>query len=113
MLYIPIGLIFFLAFWFLFALLVGLIQIGILQYVFESMGISRRYLLAVENPAESDEEVVYRGLTGMLWKRDYGAHYQSSTPGIQVVSTGELGPTWDDARFWLLAKSEKRALKSG
>jgi len=31
MLYIPIGLIFFLAFWFLFALLVGLIQIGILQ----------------------------------------------------------------------------------
>lgn len=47
MLYIPIGLIFFLAFWFLFALLVGLIQIGILQYVFESMGISRRYLLAL------------------------------------------------------------------
>jgi len=47
MFYIPIGLIFFLAFWFLFALLVGLIQIGILQYVFESMGISRRYLLAL------------------------------------------------------------------
>jgi len=36
-----------LAFWFLFALLVGLIQIGILQYVFESMGISRRYLLVL------------------------------------------------------------------
>lgn len=47
MLYIPIGLIFFLAFWFLFALLVGLIQIGILQYVFESMGVNRRYLLAL------------------------------------------------------------------
>jgi uncharacterized membrane protein len=46
MLYIPIGLVFFLAFWFLFAVLVGLIQIGILQYVFESMGVSRRYLLA-------------------------------------------------------------------
>ena len=47
MLYIPIGLVFFLAFWFLFALLVGLIQIGILQYVFESMGVSRRYMLAL------------------------------------------------------------------
>ena len=47
MLYIPISLVFFLAFWFLFALLVGLIQIGILQYVFESMGVSRRYMLAL------------------------------------------------------------------
>jgi uncharacterized membrane protein len=47
MFYVPIGLIFFLAFWFLLAVLVGLIQIGILQYVFESMGISRRYFLAL------------------------------------------------------------------
>lgn len=47
MLYVPLGLVFFLAFWFLFALLVGLIQIGILQYVFESMGVSRRYMLAL------------------------------------------------------------------
>jgi len=38
MFYGPITLIFFLAFWVLLALLVGLIQIGILQYVFESMG---------------------------------------------------------------------------
>ena len=47
MLYIPIALVFFLAFLFLFAVLVGLIQIGILQYVFESTGVSRRYLLAL------------------------------------------------------------------
>jgi uncharacterized membrane protein len=47
MFYVPITLIFFVAFWFLFALLVALIQIGILQYVFESMGINRRYLLAL------------------------------------------------------------------
>ena len=47
MFYVPIGLIFFLAFWLLLALLVGLIQIGILQYVFESMGIGRRYFLAL------------------------------------------------------------------
>jgi len=47
MFYIPIGLLFFVAFWFLLALLVGLIQIGILQYVFESMGVSRRYMLTL------------------------------------------------------------------
>jgi uncharacterized membrane protein len=47
MFYIPLGLLFFLAFWFLFALVVGLIQIGLLQYVFESMGVSRRYMLAL------------------------------------------------------------------
>ncbi|HVV70860.1 MAG TPA: DUF1614 domain-containing protein [Verrucomicrobiae bacterium] len=47
MFYIPIGLLLFLAFWFLLGLLVALIQIGILGYVFESMGVSRRYLLAL------------------------------------------------------------------
>lgn len=47
MFYTPIGLLFLVAFWFLFAVLVGLIEIGILQYVFESMGINRRYMLAL------------------------------------------------------------------
>jgi uncharacterized membrane protein len=42
--YIPVGLPFFLAIWFLVALLATLIQIGVLQYVFESMGVSRRYM---------------------------------------------------------------------
>lgn len=47
MLYSPIAFLFFLAFWFLFAVLVALVEIGILQYVFESMGISRRYMLGL------------------------------------------------------------------
>ena len=45
--YIPIGLPFFLAFWFLFGLLVLLIQIGVLEYVFESMGVNRRYMFSL------------------------------------------------------------------
>jgi uncharacterized membrane protein len=45
--YIPIGLPFFLAFWVLFGLLVLLIQIGILEYVFESMGVNRRYMFSL------------------------------------------------------------------
>jgi len=47
MLYFPIGWMFLLLFWFLLALLMGLIQIGILEYVFESMGVGRRYMVAL------------------------------------------------------------------
>lgn len=47
MFYVPIGLIFFLAFWFLLVLLLALIQIGILEFVFESMGFNRRYLMGL------------------------------------------------------------------
>ena len=45
--YFPIALPFFVAFWLLFGVLVVLIQIGILQYVFESMGVSRRYMFSL------------------------------------------------------------------
>ncbi len=45
--YIPIALPFFVLFWLLFGLVVALIQIGILQYVFESMGVSRRYMFSL------------------------------------------------------------------
>lgn len=47
MLYTPIGFLLFVAFWFLVAFLVTLVEIGILQYVFESMGVNRRYMLAL------------------------------------------------------------------
>jgi uncharacterized membrane protein len=47
MFFTPIALVFFLAFWFLFALLVVLVEIGILQYVFESLGVNRRYMMAL------------------------------------------------------------------
>lgn len=42
--YLPVALPFFLIFWFLAAVLIGLIQIGILRYVFERMGVPPRYL---------------------------------------------------------------------
>src|SRR5262252_2453606 len=45
--YIPLALPFFVLFWVLFVLLVAMIQIGILQYVFESMGVSRRYMFTL------------------------------------------------------------------
>ncbi len=45
--YIPISAVFFVAIWFLFAVVVTVIEIGILQYAFESMGVNRRYMFAL------------------------------------------------------------------
>jgi uncharacterized membrane protein len=45
--YVPIGIPFYLAFWFLFAVVVALIEIGVLQFVFQSMGVSRRYMFSL------------------------------------------------------------------
>jgi uncharacterized membrane protein len=45
--YLPITLPFFLLFWVLVAFLLGLIQIGILQHVFDSMGLDRRYMFSL------------------------------------------------------------------
>jgi uncharacterized membrane protein len=45
--YLPISSPFFLAFWLLVGSLVALIQIGILQYAFESLGVNRRYLFSL------------------------------------------------------------------
>jgi uncharacterized membrane protein len=45
--YTPSGLPFAVAYWLLFGLLVALIEIGVLQYVFESMGVNRRYMFTL------------------------------------------------------------------
>jgi uncharacterized membrane protein len=45
--YIPIDLPLFVAFWLLFGILVAFVEIGILQYVFESMGVNRRYMFSL------------------------------------------------------------------
>lgn len=45
--YLPLRWPVFATFWFLFAAVVVLIQIGILRYVFESMGINRRYMFTL------------------------------------------------------------------
>ena len=44
--YIPLALPFFMALVFLFAFLIVLIEIGILEYAYEQIGVSRRYMFA-------------------------------------------------------------------
>lgn len=45
--YIPLTLPFFLALVFLFALLIVLIEINILEYAYEQIGVNRRYMFAL------------------------------------------------------------------
>jgi uncharacterized membrane protein len=45
--YVPLAWPFFLAFWGLFAILIVLIEIGVLQFVFQTMGVSRRYMFSL------------------------------------------------------------------
>jgi pseudaminic acid biosynthesis-associated methylase len=67
---------------------------------------ARRYLLAIEYRADTDTAVDYRDHADMLWKRDYGAHYQRLFPELELIDEGDL--TAEDGfasdHYWLLKK---------
>lgn len=63
---------------------------------------SADYVLAVEYAAEKTEEVKYRGMDGLLWRRNYGALYQEH--GLRLVKEWDAGPGFDNCQAWLLTK---------
>lgn len=68
---------------------------------------SRRYVLCGEYAAETLTEVPYRGQSGALWKRDFGALYQQLFPELVLRKTGFLAREeggWDDVTYWILEK---------
>lgn len=60
------------------------------------------YVLAIEYASDKEEEVTYRGHSGMLWKRPYGELYQAL--GLKLVETGDAGEGFDNCQYWLLLK---------
>lgn len=66
---------------------------------------SAGHVLAVEYPAHEEQEVVYRGHAGKLWKRDYGRLYQDL--GLRLAETGQVDARdgFDDCAYWLLEKA--------
>lgn len=62
---------------------------------------SRRYVLAVEYAADKEEEVIYRGHRGVLWKRPFGKLYQDL--GLRLVSEG-VAEGFDQCTYWLLER---------
>ena len=69
--------------------------------------VARRYLLTIEYFATEPEEKTYRGESGLLFKRDFGAFWLELFPTLRVIDYGFF---WkhttglDNLTWWLLAK---------
>jgi pseudaminic acid biosynthesis-associated methylase len=57
----------------------------------ELVRVSSRYVLAIEYGSATDEMIVYRGRTNMLWKRDYAQHYLLAVPDLEMMAAGKTG----------------------
>jgi pseudaminic acid biosynthesis-associated methylase len=74
----------------------------------EMVRTSRKYVLCGEYFDEKGVEVPYRGETGALFKRNYGALFLDLFPELRLVKQGFLGKAegWDDITWWLFSKAE-------
>jgi pseudaminic acid biosynthesis-associated methylase len=71
---------------------------------------SRRYVLCGEYFSQRPAEVRYRGQTGALFKRDFGALYLELFPELRLIKKGFLAKSrggWDDVTFWVFEKHER------
>jgi len=65
---------------------------------------SLRWVVAVEYNSHSglEEEVEYRGMSRMLWRRDFGELYLRL--GLDMIATGDAGDGFDRCTYWLMRK---------
>ena len=63
---------------------------------------SKRYVLAVEYADEKEVEVSYRGHSERLWRRPFGAMYQSM--GLKLVAEGDA-EGFDRCKFWIMERA--------
>ena len=70
----------------------------------EIVNLSRRWVLAVEYLAKTEEEVEYRGKSGLLWKRPFGEMYEAL--GLKIVMERVAGKDdgFDNCNAWLMEK---------
>lgn len=76
----------------------------ILEALGEMARVSARYLLAIEYHADTETEVPYRGLDGMLWRRDYRSLFES-LHGFTVIRSGDAPAGFDGAAFVIAVRS--------
>lgn len=67
------------------------------------IAVSGRYVLAIEYMADQEEALDYRGHTGKLWKRPFGAMYQQM--GLVLLSEGVAGG-FDQCGYALLERAQ-------
>ncbi len=68
--------------------------------------VSRRYVFCAEYHADEDTEIVYRGRSNLLWKRDYLGRYLAACPGLVLARQDFWGPEqgFDNVTCWLMEK---------
>ena len=71
----------------------------------EMYRVSRRWIVAIEYDAPSEQALPYRGHAGALWKRDHGALWQARHP-LRLVKRFALGAAdgYDDCTAHLFEK---------
>lgn len=73
----------------------------------EMVRATRRYVVCGEYFDEVATEVPYRGQSGALFRRDYGALFLEHRPSLRLLDQGFLGRDlgWDDVTWWLFEKA--------
>lgn len=63
---------------------------------------SKRYVLAIEYAADTEEHVEYRGHAERLWRRPFGELYQAK--GLKLIEEKEAGNGFDRCTAWLMER---------
>jgi pseudaminic acid biosynthesis-associated methylase len=72
----------------------------------EMYRVSRRWIVAIEYDAPTEQAIKYRGTNDSLWKRDHGGIWKSQYPSLQLLKRIELGASdgYDDCTAHLFEK---------
>ena len=73
----------------------------------EAERVSRQLIVAAEPETQGpDEDLEWRGMTGVLFRRAYGHRWRAACPGLTVqASGGMVREAWgDDVTWWVFAK---------
>jgi pseudaminic acid biosynthesis-associated methylase len=72
----------------------------------EMYRVSRRWIVAIEYDAPTEQAINYRGTNDSLWKRDHGGIWKSQYPSLQLRKRIELGASdgYDDCTAHLFEK---------
>jgi pseudaminic acid biosynthesis-associated methylase len=80
----------------------------LVQAMREIVRVARKYVLCIEYFSHTPVEVPYRNQRGLLFKRDFGAHYLDKFPNLRCLKYGFLWQRelsiFDNLNWWLFEK---------
>lgn len=69
--------------------------------------VAKKYIVCIEYFSHEPVEVAYRGMSGYLFKRDFGKFYLDRHPNLRVLDYGFLWQVFDssdNSNWWLFGK---------